>query len=179
MKIGAGFCLAAVVTCFVCWLVRRRKATRGQPAKQFPAARLVATPPTWTWSRPLTFLLSWSPSFMTPYVAVPARTHRLWPKSQVIVATRDGDDIVLDCLVPVLRSSDGGRGAASVPMTLRTHQLPSRQPVDQVDAAMARWTTTSAFVDIVVDQEEGCAVVSIRNETSAITLELMASSPTG
>jgi hypothetical protein len=179
MKLAAGLSVAAGLVGLVCWLVRHRKPMRGRPAGPPRDVQTVTTASAWAWQWPFTFALSWSPFFTRPYVALPSTPRQVWAKSQVIAATSDGDDIILDCLVPVHRRRDGGRGTVSVPMTLRTHQLPARQPVDRVDAAMATWTTTSAFVDIVVDRDEDCAVVSIRGDASTITLELTASSPTG
>jgi hypothetical protein len=127
----------------------------------------------WLSSRPLPAIMSyWTPLLGTFCAPSRAKEHAVWERCQLVLMTRTGDDVVLDCLVP---SSTGGvgRSSACVPMTLRAHELPQRQSSSELLSALEAWVDSDAFVDIEVERDAGTEVVHIFEASRLITLELV------
>jgi hypothetical protein len=76
-------------------------------------------------------------------------------------------------LVPREYPTSGRRSTMSVPMTLRTHQLPTRQTEADLQRAIGAWITTSAFVDIALDHAGDTDLVRIYEGDFFITLDLV------
>ena len=90
-----------------------------------------------------------------------------WPGSQVVLATVDGEFLILDCLVPA--ESGGG---TRVPITLRTRSLSASSPDFTDDDLVSGWAAGGTLVDIALDERGNEPRVRISHGTELVDLAL-------
>jgi hypothetical protein len=115
----------------------------------------------------------WCP-MMGVYYAPPAASPpvEVWAHAQLMFASNDNGDLVLDFLVPDAAAAD----TTSVPVTLHAHQLSGRRSETDLQRALEEWITTSTFVDVELRRAGGSHRVHIHERRSFVTLELVRAS---
>jgi hypothetical protein len=95
--------------------------------------------------------------------------------SQLLLATADGDSLVLDCLVPAAATT----AASTAPCERRPHvpftldaRLPRRPRGARVPSPLRRWLETGAAIDISVRRRRGGAVAQLTGSGSFVSLAL-------